>query len=145
MQNIKLTWPEAKEAMKEGRRVEHSHFCGGEWFEMQYGVILDEHGYNMSNWFKGEDWQEEGWSVIEEEVDNTNEETFSSQVENFMFEGGTDFNSLEILVAASFATGDTMWQTPVSRVDNRNLPSERYNQKLRKGKGHNKLKKGKKK
>lgn len=26
IQNIKLTWPEAKEAMKEGRRVEHRHF-----------------------------------------------------------------------------------------------------------------------
>lgn len=44
MQNIKLTWTEAKEAMKEGRRVEHSYFCGGEWFEMRDGVILDELG-----------------------------------------------------------------------------------------------------
>jgi hypothetical protein len=37
-----------------------------------------------------------------------------------------------------------MWQTPVSRVDNQNKPSAR-NHKLYKGKGHNKLKKGKKK
>lgn len=36
MQNIELTSIEAKEAMKEDRRVEHSHFCGGEWFEMEF-------------------------------------------------------------------------------------------------------------
>lgn len=36
MQNIELTSIEAKEAMKEDRRVEHSRFCGGEWFEMEF-------------------------------------------------------------------------------------------------------------
>lgn len=145
MQNIKLTWTEAKEAMKEGRRVEHRHFCGGEWFEMRDGVILDEQGYNMETWFRGEAWQEEGWSVIEKE--DSKEEGVLSNVEREMRETKMpelDYHHLELLVAASFATGDTMWQTPVSRVDNQNKPSAR-NHKLYKGKGHNKLKKGKKK
>lgn len=138
MQNIKLTWTEAKEAMKEGRRVEHRHFCGGEWFEMRDGVILDEHGYNMETWFRGEAWQEEGWSVIEEEDNKEEREMRGTKMPDL------DYHRLELLVAASFATGDTMWQTPVSRVDSQNKPSAR-NHKLYKGKGHNKLKKGKKK
>ncbi|MCJ8478622.1 hypothetical protein MOO17_11335 [Escherichia coli] len=138
MQNIKLTWTEAKEAMKEGRRVEHSYFCGGEWFEMRDGVILDEHGYNMETWFRGEAWQEEDWSVIEEEDNKEEREMRETKMPEL------DYHRLELLVAASFATGDTMWQTPVSRVDNQNKPSAR-NHKLYKGKGHNKLKKGKKK
>ncbi|BDU13385.1 hypothetical protein [Escherichia phage phiWec190] len=138
MQNIKLTWTEAKEAMKEGRRVEHRHFCGGEWFEMRDGVILDEQGYNMETWFRGEAWQEEGWSVIEEEDNKEEREMRETKMPEL------DYHCLELLVAASFATGDTMWQTPVSRVDNQNKPSAR-NHKLYKGKGHNKLKKGKKK
>lgn len=140
MQNIKLTWTEAKEAMKEGRRVEHRHFCGGEWFEMRDGVILDEHGYNMETWFREEAWQEEGWSVIEEEelLSNVEREMRETKMPEL------DYHHLELLVAASFATGDTMWQTPVSRIDNQNKPSAR-NHKLYKGKGHNKLKKGKKK
>ena len=138
MQNIKLTWTEAKEAMKEGRRVEHRHFCGGEWFEMRDGVILDEQGYNMETWFRGEAWQEEGWSEIEEEDNKEEREMRGTKMPDL------DYHHLELLVAASFATGDTMWQTPVSRVDNQNKPSTR-NHKLYKGKGHNKLKKGKKK
>lgn len=138
MQNIKLTWTEAKEAMKEGRRVEHRHFCGGEWFEMRDGVILDEQGYNMETWFRGEAWQEEGWSVIEEEDNKEEREMCGTKMPDL------DYDHLELLVAASFATGDTMWQTPVSRVDSQNKPSAR-NHKLYKGKGHNKLKKGKKK
>lgn len=138
MQNIKLTWTEAKEAMKEGRRVEHRHFCGGEWLEMRNGVILDEHGYNMETWFRGEAWQEEGWSVIEEEDNKEEREMRGTKMPDL------DYHRLELLVAASFATGDTMWQTPVSRVDSQNKPSAR-NHKLYKGKGHNKLKKGKKK
>lgn len=138
MQNIKLTWTEAKEAMKEGRRVEHRHFCGGEWFEMRDGVILDEQGYNMETWFRGEAWQEEGWSVIEEEDNKEEREMCGTKMPDL------DYHHLELLVAASFATGDTMWQTPVSRVDSQNKPSAR-NHKLYKGKGHNKLKKGKKK
>lgn len=138
MQNIKLTWTEAKEAMKEGRRVEHRHFCGGEWFEMRDGVILDEQGYNMETWFRGEAWQEGDWSVIEEEENKEEREMRETKMPEL------DYHRLELLVAASFATGDTMWQTPVSRVDSQNKPSAR-NHKLYKGKGHNKLKKGKKK
>lgn len=144
IQNIKLTWTEAKEAMKEGRRVEHSYFCGGEWFEMRDGVILDEQGYNMETWFRGEAWQEEGWSVIEKE--DSKEEGVLSNVERKMRETkipALDFVYLEELVAASFVAGN-LWNTPVSRLENQNNPSAR-NHKLYKGKGHNKLKKGKKK
>lgn len=142
MQN--MTWTEAKEAMQNGKRVKHEYFCRDEWFEMQYGVILDEHGYNMSNWFRGEAWQEQGWFVIEKE--DSKEEGVLSNVEREMRETkipALDFVYLEELVAASFVAGN-LWNTPVSRLENQNNPSAR-NHKLYKGKGHNKLKKGKKK
>lgn len=129
MQNIELTSTEAKEAMKEDRRVEHSRFCGGEWFEMQ---------------FRGEVWQEKDGSVIEKE--DSKEEGVLSNVERKMRETkipALGFVYLEELVAASFVAGN-LWNTPVSRLENQNNPSAR-NHKLYKGKGHNKLKKGKKK
>lgn len=55
MQNIELTSIEAKEAMKEDRRVEHNRFCGGEWFEME---------------FRSEVWQGSDGAVIKKERRN---------------------------------------------------------------------------
>ena len=98
----------------------------------------------MTNWFRGEAWQEQGWFVIEKE--DSKEEGVLSNVEREMRETkipALDFVYLEELVAASFVAGN-LWNTPVSRLENQNNPSAR-NHKLYKGKGHNKLKKGKKK
>lgn len=50
--------------MHNGKRVVHEYFTSEEYFEMQYGVIVCENGYNMSDWFKGEKWQLTGWRVL---------------------------------------------------------------------------------
>ncbi|CBY99646.1 Phi92_gp217 [Escherichia phage phi92] len=67
MQNIDLTWIEAKEAMLKGKRVKHKYFCEGEWFEMRNRSLVDEKGNDMGQWFKNEIWQGTGWSIVEEQ------------------------------------------------------------------------------
>ena len=59
-----MTWEEAKQAMREGKSVHHRHFCD-EWFQMINGRIVDEAGYFMDRWYKGEDWQNTGWAICE--------------------------------------------------------------------------------
>lgn len=61
----KLTWKEAQQAMREGKRVRNENFTSDEWFEWLDGAIRCEMGYNMAGWYRGEAWQDEGWSVIE--------------------------------------------------------------------------------
>lgn len=61
----KLTWEQAKQAMREGKRVRNQCFTSDEFFEMKNGKIVCELGYNMAKWYIGEEWQDEGWSVIE--------------------------------------------------------------------------------
>lgn len=62
----KLTWKEAQEAMREGKRVRNRNFTPEEFFEMQKGQIVCEMGCPMAGWYLGESWQEEGWSVIDD-------------------------------------------------------------------------------
>lgn len=150
-----LTWTEAKEAMRNhGDRVKHQYFCRDEWFQMQHGRIVDENGYNMDGWYRDEAWQNDGWFILElEEEDGSTEEfvwkegeILLASTEHEMMKTkmpALDFVYLEELVAASFMAGN-LWEAPVSRLENQNNPSAR-NHKLYKGKGHNKLKKGKKK
>lgn len=59
-----LSWEEALQAMHNGKRVVHKYFTSEEYFEIQYGVIVCENGYNMSDWFKNEKWQLTGWRVL---------------------------------------------------------------------------------
>lgn len=63
-----MTYQEAVEAMTDGKRVKHEAFTAEEFFEMQHGVIIDEFGYNMTDWYRGwrdsHEWQNTGWSVI---------------------------------------------------------------------------------
>lgn len=62
----KLTWEQAKQAMRDGKRVRNKWFSGDEFFEMKDGKIVCEMGYNMAKWYRGESWQDcWGWSVIE--------------------------------------------------------------------------------
>lgn len=120
---------------------------------MQHGRIVDENGYNMDGWYRDEAWQDENWLVLSEEVESDNhpgDELMLSQQKGYnelkaakAVLQDVDFGHLETLVAASMMAG-TRWETPVSRLENQNKPSAR-NHKLYKGKGHNKLKKGKKK
>lgn len=64
-----MTYEEAVTEMRLGERVPHESFCGGEFFEMQHGAIIDEMGYNMDDWYRAweysieYDWQKEGWSI----------------------------------------------------------------------------------
>jgi len=59
-----LSWEEAQQAMSEGKKVKHRYFCLGEWFHMVDGVLYCENRYNMSRWYKGEEWQKSGWAIV---------------------------------------------------------------------------------
>ncbi|QXL90545.1 hypothetical protein [Salmonella phage NINP13076] len=61
----KLTWEQAVGAMVEGKRVRNEHFTDDEFFEIKDGKIVCEMGYPMARWYRGEPWQDKGWSVIE--------------------------------------------------------------------------------
>lgn len=65
-----MTYQEAVEAMKEGKRVRAQGFTDDEYFEMQCGVITCEMGYNMTDWYKGHEWQKDGWSIVEHQHEN---------------------------------------------------------------------------
>lgn len=60
-----MTYQEAVEMMKSGKRVRHAMFTSEEYFEMQHGTIIDENGYNMTCWYKGQGWQDTDWFVVE--------------------------------------------------------------------------------
>lgn len=60
-----LTWLQAKQVMLEGKRVRNEHFTPDEWFEMRHGRIYAEDDCPMDGWYRGESWQDYGWSVIE--------------------------------------------------------------------------------
>lgn len=60
-----MTYEEAIQKMREGKRVRNCNFTPDEFFEMRCGVIVCEMGYNMTGWFRGYDWQLDGWSVAE--------------------------------------------------------------------------------
>ncbi|WJN63788.1 hypothetical protein Erwinia_phage_Fougasse_00070 [Erwinia phage Fougasse] len=60
-----MSWEEALQAMREGKRVKNKHFCDGEWFEMHKGSLYAEDGCSMYGWYTGESWQKTGWSIIQ--------------------------------------------------------------------------------
>lgn len=62
---IKMTYEEAIEAMKNGHRVRNENFTSDEFFEMKDGKIVCEMGYPMDTWYRGYDWQKTGWSILQ--------------------------------------------------------------------------------
>lgn len=61
-----MTYQEARlKAKLEGVRIRNCNFTPDEWFEWRDGALRCELGYNMSTWYRGEAWQDEGWSVVE--------------------------------------------------------------------------------
>lgn len=58
-----MTYEEAIESMRQGKRVKCQGFTDDEFFEMHNGVIVCEMGYNMTDWYRGHDWQRDGWSL----------------------------------------------------------------------------------
>lgn len=59
-----MSWKEALEAMEKGKRVRNKYFTSEEWFEMRSGRLYAEDGCSMTGWYRGEEWQNEGWSVL---------------------------------------------------------------------------------
>lgn len=137
-----LTWTQAQEAMREGKRVKNRHFTDEEFFYMENGQLWDEMGYPMGAWYRGYDWQDEGWMVIGE---NPN---LFHKVEEWH---NQDYSALEDRVIALFTggcyTADTMdyWVGISPRSPTLPREKENYNFRITKGKGHNKLQKRKKK
>ena len=59
-----MSWEEAQAAMREGKKVRNFYFSSCEFFRMDNGSIVCENGYSMSGWYRGEEWQKTGWSII---------------------------------------------------------------------------------
>lgn len=137
-----LNWTQAQEAMREGKRVKNRHFTDDEFFYMENGQLWDEMGYPMEAWYRGYDWQEEGWMVIGE---NPN---LFHKVEEWH---NQDYSALEDRVIALFTggcyTADTMdyWVGISPRSPTLPREKQNYNFRITKGRGHNKLQKRKKK
>lgn len=137
-----LTWTQAQEAMREGKRVKNRHFTDEEFFYMENGQLWDEMGYPMGAWYRGYDWQDEGWMVIGE---NPN---LFHKVEEWH---NQDYSALEDRVIALFTggcyTADTMdyWVGISPRSPTLPREKQNYNFRITKGRGHNKLQKRKKK
>lgn len=143
-----LTWTQAQEAMREGKRVKNRHFTGEEWFAFDGFHIVDEEGYYMDKWYKGYDWQDEGWMILDwvpQEIERQVKVTGPGMLL------GEDYSALEERVIA-FITGEGydvhttdhyVGITPRSPT----LPREKenYNFRITKGRGHNKFQKRKKK
>lgn len=59
-----ISWNDALEAMQSGKIVRNDFFTREEFFEMRDGRIYAEDGCSMHGWYRGEDWQKTGWSII---------------------------------------------------------------------------------
>jgi methyl coenzyme M reductase gamma subunit len=60
-----MTFEEAVQKAKEGHRIRHYHFADDEWFEWKNGALRCELGYDMTRWYKGEEWQKNDWSICQ--------------------------------------------------------------------------------
>lgn len=59
-----MNYEQAVEAMKQGHKVRNAYFTKDEFFEMRNGRIVCEMGYPMAGWYRHEEWQDKGWSVV---------------------------------------------------------------------------------
>ncbi|UYL04452.1 hypothetical protein EPNKCIFM_00150 [Klebsiella phage KP13-16] len=150
-----LTWTQAQEAMREGKRVKNRHFTSEEFFYMEDGKIFDEHGYPMAGWDKGYDWQHEGWMILESETKDELRVIGASTGKDRQKVKAVvlcdNYSALEGRVIALFTggcyTADTMdyWVGISPRSPTLPREKENYNFRITKGRGHNKLKRRKKK
>lgn len=145
-----LTWTQAQEAMREGYRVKNRHFSSEEWFVINDGHIVDEEGYYMDKWYKGYDWQDEGWMVLEEPAYEWKEDEIRlsgaerQKMKAVMF--CDNFAALEEKIIALYDIETTDYFAgivPQSPTIPREKPN--YNFRITKGRGHNKFQKRKKK
>lgn len=59
-----MTWNEAINQMKLGKKIRHEYFSSEEFFEMKNNKIVCEQGCDMTNWYRDEEWQKDGFYVI---------------------------------------------------------------------------------
>lgn len=142
-----LSYTQAVAMMEQGYKVKHKYFTNEEYFHMPVnngGSMVDEAGYPMDNWYRGEEWQNEGWMVVED-INPDNKQM------KVVIIGG-DMSSLEDRVNAYFQNSikemcrgvEVYFKTPEVLVQKPG--SFDFTQhKIKKGKGHNKLQKRKKK
>lgn len=154
-----LNWTQAQQAMREGYRVKNRHFSSEEWFVVNDGHIVDEEGYHMDGWYKGYDWQDEGWMVLEEPAYEWKEDevriigaSTGKEHQNMRSVVLCDnFSAFEDKIIASYvAEGydlETMDYFVGITPRSPTIPREKenYNYRITKGRGHNKLQKRKKK
>lgn len=145
-----LTWIQAQEAMREGKRVKNSNFTDEEFFYMVDGKIWDEQGYPMAGWYRGYDWQDEGWMIIDEMQQCLDEVKEIVKKHNVVVVD--NFSALEDKVVAHCARQDYSAETVdyfAWNITPQTYPMPRekqnYNFRIMKGRGHNKLQKRKKK
>lgn len=130
-----MTWEEAQQAMREGKRVKNTHFTSEEFFYMENGRLLDEEGYPMVGWYKGYDWQEDGWMIVEE-----NFKPFESTVSEY------DLSALEKRVISFYDFQlECYKELGISNTYKSSHQTPNYNYRITKGRGHNKYQKRKKK
>lgn len=144
-----LTWTQAQEAMREGKRVKNQYFTGDEFFYMENGQLWDEEGYPMVGWYRGYDWQDEGWMILDEV------QQCCDRVKEIVKEHDVvivdNFSALEDKVIANYvAQGydlETMDYFVGITPRSPSIPREKenYNFRITKGRGHNKFQKRKKK
>lgn len=150
-----LTWTQAQEAMREGKRVRNSNFTVAEWFAFNGRHIVDEEGYYMGKWYKGYDWQNEGWMILEsetkDELPGIGASTGKERQRVKAVVLCDNYSALEDRVIALFTggcyTADTMdyWVGITPQSPKIPREKENYNYRITKGRGHNKLQKRKKK
>lgn len=145
-----LNWTQAQEAMREGKRVKNRQFTNEEFFYMENGQLWDEMGYPMEAWYRGYDWQDEGWMIMHEMQQCLDEVKEIVKKHNVVVVCD-NFSALEGRVIALFTEGcytaDTMdyWVGITPRSPTLPREKENYNFRITKGRGHNKLQKRKKK
>lgn len=59
-----MTYNEAVQSMKEGNKVTHRHFTSDEFFKWNGHNIECENGYDMTKWYRGDEWQNNGWRIL---------------------------------------------------------------------------------
>ncbi|BBK09185.1 hypothetical protein [Klebsiella phage 05F01] len=153
-----LSYTQAVAMMEQGCKVKHEYFTGEEYFHMPAnngGRMVDEAGYPMDSWFRGEEWQNDGWMVVEDHYEWKEDEVRLSvderkEISSTLTE--MDFSFIEERVLAHFSHSikemcrdvEINFKTPEVMVKKPGCFD--YTQhKIKKGKGHNKLQKRKKK
>lgn len=135
-----LSYDQAVEMMQQGKRVKHQYFTGDEWFEMKGNRVIDEEGYPMAGWYRGETWQNTGWMVLDwtpQEVERPRDVQIVD-----------DLSSLELRALSVMAADSVIdfYAVPeIKQHDTKPISHRQYQFKIVKGRGHNKLQKRKKK